>query len=445
MLDFLNKSRKEYLPKLDYSTLSALEIVINEVERIVNSQSTFIEQLGEQRKEIDTKIKEKEKVQKTLIKEGESLEKGWDSQLNELKKARTNYVKLGKEAQAMAENLEKKKQDPKTKPEVVSQLSSKTMSAAEKRDNADNQYKNVLDTTNQKMETYYSREQPDFLNKYQNFEEDRINFMKEQFEKFSSNIKNTNLSTIFDDACQKISSAANNIDVDNDIILWAQSNGKHLGIPEPIIYCTYDIEGGYAPDLQVGGRKPDSGSSGSSKPPSRRPEAPIPTQSSSPPGRKTNKTAHTFDPSKYSIPERDRNDPKRLASAVQKALKMVDDDEKQARKEIEASEKLLNFYAKDPAGRAEVEEEIRSLRNNLDQLAAIRENLESANSDDRVNLDDSAGEPATAIYDYTAANETELSFKEGDVLTIRQKDESGWWFATLNGKEGFVPANYMQV
>jgi hypothetical protein len=30
----------------------------------------------------------------------------------------------------MAESLEKKKQDPKTKPEVVSQMSSKTMSAA---------------------------------------------------------------------------------------------------------------------------------------------------------------------------------------------------------------------------------------------------------------------------------------------------------------------------
>merc|ERR1712188_335240 len=36
---------------------------------------------------------------------------------------------------------------------------------------------------------------------------------------------------------------------------------------------------------------------------------------------------------------------------------------------------------------------------------------------------------ASALYDYEATNDTELSFGEGDVLTITERDDSGWWFA----------------
>ena len=47
-----------------------------------------------------------------------------------------------------------------------------------------------------------------------------------------------------------------------------------------------------------------------------------------------------------------------------------------------------------------------------------------------------AGEPASAgkmkaraLFDYTATEENELSFEEGDVVTIHKMDDSGWWEA----------------
>jgi len=64
--------------------------------------------------------------------------------------------------------------------------------------------------------------------------------------------------------------------------------------------------------------------------------------------------------------------------------------------------------------------------------------------------DDGSGEEyadisAKALFDYEAANDTELAFKAGDILTITEQDASGWWYAELNGKHGFIPNNYIEV
>nr|5XG9_A Chain A, Unconventional myosin IB [Entamoeba histolytica]5XG9_B Chain B, Unconventional myosin IB [Entamoeba histolytica]5XG9_C Chain C, Unconventional myosin IB [Entamoeba histolytica]5XG9_D Chain D, Unconventional myosin IB [Entamoeba histolytica]5XG9_E Chain E, Unconventional myosin IB [Entamoeba histolytica]5XG9_F Chain F, Unconventional myosin IB [Entamoeba histolytica]5XG9_G Chain G, Unconventional myosin IB [Entamoeba histolytica]5XG9_H Chain H, Unconventional myosin IB [Entamoeba len=48
-----------------------------------------------------------------------------------------------------------------------------------------------------------------------------------------------------------------------------------------------------------------------------------------------------------------------------------------------------------------------------------------------------------ALYPYTAANDEELSFKVGDIITILEKDE-GWWKGELNGQEGWIPNNYVK-
>ncbi|XP_008934569.1 PREDICTED: apoptosis-stimulating of p53 protein 1 [Merops nubicus] len=51
-----------------------------------------------------------------------------------------------------------------------------------------------------------------------------------------------------------------------------------------------------------------------------------------------------------------------------------------------------------------------------------------------------------ALWDYEAQNSDELSFHEGDTITIlRRKDdnETEWWWARLNDKEGYVPKNLL--
>ncbi|KAM9842353.1 apoptosis-stimulating of p53 protein 1-like [Aulostomus maculatus] len=51
-----------------------------------------------------------------------------------------------------------------------------------------------------------------------------------------------------------------------------------------------------------------------------------------------------------------------------------------------------------------------------------------------------------ALWDYTAQQADELSFSEGDTLTVlRRRDdtETEWWWARLNDREGYVPRNLL--
>ncbi|EEB08829.1 myosin type I [Schizosaccharomyces japonicus yFS275] len=50
----------------------------------------------------------------------------------------------------------------------------------------------------------------------------------------------------------------------------------------------------------------------------------------------------------------------------------------------------------------------------------------------------------TALYDFAGRSANEMSFNKGDVLDIIQKEPSGWWLASRNGIEGWVPANYFK-
>ncbi|KAK4219119.1 BAR domain-containing protein, partial [Rhypophila decipiens] len=56
-------------------------------------------------------------------------------------------------------------------------------------------------------------------------------------------------------------------------------------------------------------------------------------------------------------------------------------------------------------------------------------------------------ETVTALYDYSAQAEGDLSFRAGDVIEIvtRTKNENEWWVGRLSGKEGQFPGNYVKL
>ncbi|KAK4452412.1 BAR domain-containing protein [Podospora aff. communis PSN243] len=58
-----------------------------------------------------------------------------------------------------------------------------------------------------------------------------------------------------------------------------------------------------------------------------------------------------------------------------------------------------------------------------------------------------AAETVTALYDYAAQAEGDLSFRTGDVIEIvtRTQNENEWWTGKLHGKQGQFPGNYVKL
>ncbi|GFV12183.1 protein E(sev)2B [Trichonephila clavipes] len=52
---------------------------------------------------------------------------------------------------------------------------------------------------------------------------------------------------------------------------------------------------------------------------------------------------------------------------------------------------------------------------------------------------------AVAKHDFNATAEDELSFRKGQVLKILNMEDSDWYRAELDSKEGFIPSNYIEM
>jgi len=52
---------------------------------------------------------------------------------------------------------------------------------------------------------------------------------------------------------------------------------------------------------------------------------------------------------------------------------------------------------------------------------------------------------AQALYDFEPENAGELGFKEGDMISLKQRVDDNWFEGTLQGKSGFFPINYVTV
>lgn len=55
-------------------------------------------------------------------------------------------------------------------------------------------------------------------------------------------------------------------------------------------------------------------------------------------------------------------------------------------------------------------------------------------------------EPYTvqAEYSFQRQNNDELQFKKGDIITVTQCEDGGWWEGTLGDMTGWFPSNYVK-
>ncbi|XP_065093246.1 rho guanine nucleotide exchange factor 7 isoform X4 [Ochlerotatus camptorhynchus] len=49
-----------------------------------------------------------------------------------------------------------------------------------------------------------------------------------------------------------------------------------------------------------------------------------------------------------------------------------------------------------------------------------------------------------AQYSFKGSNNDELCFKKGDIITLTQREDGGWWEGTLGDKTGWFPSNYVK-
>lgn len=52
------------------------------------------------------------------------------------------------------------------------------------------------------------------------------------------------------------------------------------------------------------------------------------------------------------------------------------------------------------------------------------------------------------LWDYNSENPDELSFREGDCMTIirrEDEDEIEWWWARMGDTDGYIPRNLLGV
>ncbi|XP_062302878.1 LIM and SH3 domain protein 1 [Osmerus eperlanus] len=59
----------------------------------------------------------------------------------------------------------------------------------------------------------------------------------------------------------------------------------------------------------------------------------------------------------------------------------------------------------------------------------------------------SSGKRYRAVYDYSAADEDEVSFQDGDVIVDVQVIDEGWMYGRVErtGHQGMLPANYVEA
>lgn len=47
-----------------------------------------------------------------------------------------------------------------------------------------------------------------------------------------------------------------------------------------------------------------------------------------------------------------------------------------------------------------------------------------------------------AIYDFCPAEQGELEFRRGDIITVTDRTDQNWWEGEIGPRKGFFPANY---
>lgn len=241
--------------------------------------------------------------------------------------------------------------------------------------------------------------------------------MKESLEKFAAMFAEK--PTAYSTTTEAITVATQSLNVQTDIEVFVNENRTGVSVPEDIPYIPYDSEQPAVPKAH----KPNvPGKIGNYSP-----------ASSNKYGDK--EWGLTAADSALS-PEQKQ---KKLAEQLEELQKAINTESKAK----EGLENLVRFYATDPVAQKKAEMELAESEDKVLRLTTAKRTVESQISELSGGAAEPPGMKARGLYDYTATCDTELTFHAGDILTITEQDDSGWWYAELQGRTGFIPNNYV--
>jgi len=316
----------------------------------------------------------------------------------------------------------------------------KATDAKEKSDAADSNYKKVLEKANAHQTKFYTQDMPALLDEFQKFEEEKIVFFKKMMQNYMNSYNP--LPGLLTSTCDTLNKSVSAVDESADVSTFIADNKASAVTPPPTIeYEPYDSE---EKGLSVIEK---DGENGDTKVERKAPDEPKPDRA--PQKKLDTRKNWGLQPEDSSLSAEEK---KRKLEGQLKEIKEVIESEVKSKKGLD---KLVKFYASDPVAQKKATQEAAEQQAKVDNLKEQKKKLteqlnglggEAAADDGGETSDEDFVEiKAKALFDYEAANETELGFKAGDILTVTEQDTSGWWYAELNGKQGFVPNNYVEV
>jgi Variant SH3 domain/Fes/CIP4, and EFC/F-BAR homology domain len=515
------------------------DLILNELESKATKHLEFSTHLSN---EVSAPVvqfaKEKDGARKKLVREGMKLTKEYNDVLAALAKAKGTYEARCKEADAATGQYQKAKAEGSIKPKELNKLNAKSAKATDAAMTANSEYRKYLKRANVKQGKFYDKEMPKLLSDFQEFEEDRIRFMKTNFARYAG--FESEFPPFSERSAKGLVETSENVDIKKDIETFLAANKTGQSAPGEIPYEAYNPTNpnqdfgasavASGSDSSAGASSAGGGAASSSSPSVSAPNAP--PKSSSKSSSKSGGSAVASaggagtprDASEFGLSGADSSlSPEAKRAKLQGQLDELRSQIKDQVKSKKGLEKLVKFYASDPVAQdkaskelddqkkkiqgmkdtaADLERQIGELdggasaapaaapaaagrgppplvARNADappaaaaapQAEATYEEPPAAYDEGAYGADDSAAaggydegeadyeEPyeeaeiiyATALYDYEATNDTELSFPEGAQLVITEQDESGWWYAeytdeTGSLREGFCPSNFVSV
>eukprot|EP01121_Diplochlamys_sp_Union-15-3_P011473 TRINITY_DN3333_c0_g3_i1.p1 TRINITY_DN3333_c0_g3~~TRINITY_DN3333_c0_g3_i1.p1 ORF type:complete len:469 (-),score=109.87 TRINITY_DN3333_c0_g3_i1:130-1353(-) len=331
--------------------------------------------------------KEQSTNREHLVAEVTRLDKGLERGRSDLLKAKTRYFKLCKDYETNTANLQKAEKDPTTmKPKELIKLRTTVQTLKKDSEQAHAQYQqNIKDF--QAYQKKYEEGIRKVLQEFQAMEEKRMQKLKEAEEKMCQGFEA--LVANLQQAAQALRKSVEAMDYASDIQGFIIANKTGLVPEAPVEYEPYISQLTGQPAHQA-----DK----------------IVNFSSSAPSKKNKKTT---------------------------GLKIIGKKSKKKKDDTPPVSPVPHVQQSNARDRSESDDTSHSKENHHASLET--KPLGDHNTKSMIR--------AKALYDYIAADDTEISFKTDDIITVTRNDDSipGWLEGELNGKRGLFPGNYVEI